>query len=233
MYIPTQDRQGCSLIMNLIVYVLWGTHLRYLGGMIDNVHIAPSIYPGWVIKIYADDNLPAKYLKYLQSYTHVDVEIRHNPTSNPWHCTLWGLEPFDDVHTTRFISRDADSILSKRESGAVYEWIKSGLPFHVMRDHPQHGAKILRGMFGSIGGLYPGLCEYSIDMNRNPPSCQGLLGDVLWPTVKNKTMAHDDFFDFEEPERRLLPGHRNNDNYIGRKRNPSKRAWRILKALIE
>ena len=32
---------------------------------------------------------------------------------------------------------------------AVNEWLNSGLMFHTMRDHVQHGTEILGGMWGA------------------------------------------------------------------------------------
>jgi hypothetical protein len=32
---------------------------------------------------------------------------------------------------------------------AVNEWLNSSLPFHIMRDHPDHGTYILGGMWGA------------------------------------------------------------------------------------
>ena len=47
-----------------------------------------------------------------------------------------------------FVSRDLDSRLGPREAAAVSSWLRSGRPFHVMRDHPDHGAEMLGGAWG-------------------------------------------------------------------------------------
>lgn len=38
--------------------------------------------------------------------------------------------------------------ITEREVSAVREWMKSGLQFHVMRDHPKHDFAILGGLWG-------------------------------------------------------------------------------------
>lgn len=48
-----------------------------------------------------------------------------------------------DAGVDVFISRDADSVLSARESAAVQDWLRSGKTLHVMHDHPHHGVPIL------------------------------------------------------------------------------------------
>ena len=57
------------------------------------------------------------------------------------------------------LSRDLDSRLSPREVSAVEEWMNTSIevekdkPFHVMRDHPDHGAVMLgeqdKDLFGN------------------------------------------------------------------------------------
>jgi len=47
-----------------------------------------------------------------------------------------------------FVSRDLDSIMGDREESAVTEWLRSSMNFHFMRDHPDHNATILAGMWG-------------------------------------------------------------------------------------
>jgi len=48
-----------------------------------------------------------------------------------------------------FMSRDLDSMFSDRERSAVDEWLMSNLPFHFMRDHPNHTPSILGGSWGT------------------------------------------------------------------------------------
>ena len=38
---------------------------------------------------------------------------------------------------------------SPREQVAVMEWMSSSLPFHTMRDHPDHQVEIMGGMWGA------------------------------------------------------------------------------------
>ena len=48
-----------------------------------------------------------------------------------------------------YLCRDLDSRFSKREAAAVGEWLQSSAAIHVMRDHPQHGAPLLGGLWGA------------------------------------------------------------------------------------
>ena len=42
-----------------------------------------------------------------------------------------------------------NSRFSARESAAVSAWLRSELPFHIMRDHNYHRDRILAGMWGA------------------------------------------------------------------------------------
>ena len=51
---------------------------------------------------------------------------------------LWRFLVASDASVDRYVVRDADSRVSAREKAAVDAWARSGLAFHVMRDHPSH-----------------------------------------------------------------------------------------------
>ena len=47
------------------------------------------------------------------------------------------------------VFRDLDSVITPREISAVSQWLDSKHAFHVMRDHPNHGAvPMMAGMWG-------------------------------------------------------------------------------------
>ena len=49
-----------------------------------------------------------------------------------------------------FFSRDLDSRINDRELAAVNEWLDSEKPFHIIRDHIDHGhVPILAGLWGT------------------------------------------------------------------------------------
>ena len=58
------------------------------------------------------------------------------------------------------VFRDLDSVVSEREIAAVGQWLNSKHAFHIMRDHPNHGAvPMMAGMWGvkvSYEYLYSG-----------------------------------------------------------------------------
>ena len=71
-----------------------------------------------------------------------------------WEGMFWRWLPLDDKNVEFWVSRDADSRLSKREAGLVEEWMKSGKTLHSIRDHRCHMHCIMGGLFGINNTLF-------------------------------------------------------------------------------
>lgn len=197
-----------TLRMNVISFSLYGTHPKYLHGMVKNIELARQFYPGWNIRIYCDEHCFKMMTPASPTFDHGVFSY----TSSGVFLSCCGLDwcpPMlqryliaDDPKVDRFIVRDADSRISQREVDAVNAWIESDKICHVMRDHPAHQL-----MPGGMIGIQPRrpnwtmpsmkwLIEYYLK-NTNPPDLkayqldQDFLGKVLWPMFKNSMIQHD------------------------------------------
>jgi len=73
---------------------------------------------------------------------------------------FWRFFAAADPTISRFISRDVDSRLIRRDFIAVQEWERSGRQFHVIRDHPSHSRYPMSGgLWGCVRGAIPGMIE--------------------------------------------------------------------------
>ena len=63
---------------------------------------------------------------------------------------FWRFLAIDDAGVERFIVRDADSRLNRRERFAVEEWVRSGRAVHTIRDHPSHDRHLNGGLWGAV-----------------------------------------------------------------------------------
>ena len=119
---------------------------------------------------------------------------------------LFGTQCSHATHAraSRFCCRDIDSRLSVRERVAVLEWEQSGMPFHVMRDHPSHvNYAMSGGMWCAMcGGSDPGAKlkgAMSSLLQKFAPSVAYLqdmdfLNSEIWPiALENGVMQHDSF----------------------------------------
>lgn len=190
----------------VIAFSVWGKDEKYCLGAIENAKIAPEIYPGWTCRFYCGQDVPKTMIKDLIHLNAEIVSIWYIP--GRWDGLFWRFYAASDSSVQVMISRDTDSILGEREKAAVDEWLESGLPFHIMRDHPAHCVPILGGMWGAVYPLLKTILRDIIDWQtycnviptgRGPD--QRFLAEIVWPIVKDCHIAHDEFFTYTGKER--------------------------------
>ena len=196
---------------NIIAFSLWGDDPTYTHGAIINAQLAPHVYPGWRCRFYCDDTVPTPIIAELR---HWGAEIRmiHDPNLKQLK-PIWRFLASDDPEIDYFICRDADSRLNIQEALAVNDWVQSGLPFHVMRDHVYHMEVMLAGMWGGVAGVLPNLQNLTAvahGYTRNKWHDQEFLRDVVWPLIRDHARVHDSLFRFrgaqDFPPHCRLPG---------------------------
>ena len=144
----------------VISYSLYNNNPAFQVGAVINVVEARRVYPDWRCRFYTtDDDIICKQLEYL------GAEIVRMDDWREGHM-FWRFLAVDDSDIC--IIRDADSVVSEREAGAVEEWLggawsmagrepqwKEGvlkgqkLKWHMMHDHNKHlGQAMMGGMWG-------------------------------------------------------------------------------------
>ncbi len=181
----------------VISFSLWGDKDVYCQGAIENAKLRPHIYPGWVCRFYVKVESP-EMKHVVQQLTELGSEVVL-VTDERWvdsQRMFWRFWVGSDKTVSRYLIRDCDSRLNIREADAVREWEESGLPFHIMRDHWDHGAHILGGTWGAVHEVAPDmedLCEEWISKNISKTGRgedQFFLRDKIWPRIKDSHIAH-------------------------------------------
>lgn len=188
--------------MNAISFSLYGSDPKYCIGAIKNVRLAKIIYPGWKCVFWMDKTVPDEIISSLADNGSIIKDA-----SNLTFCGyFWRFLVNDMPGVERFIIRDTDSRLSKREQVAVEEWICGGKMFHVMRDHPKHKTQVMGGAWGMRTSLIPSMEKMIMDWpggKQGYNSDQNFLRDIIWPKVKNDAVQHDscnrEFFPGSKP----------------------------------
>lgn len=187
---------------NAVCFSLFGGDSKYCESAILNAQEVWRIYPGWHCRFFVDDSVPADVKRRLLNagacLIEVDAEIRH------WPGTMWRFAACDDPALDRILFRDADSVISEREAGAVGEWLQSGEPFHIMRDAGAHTELILAGLWAcSRGSLPPVRALVAEYLSKDAPSGrftdQRFLTQSVWPLARNRVLQHDSLFGFRNP----------------------------------
>lgn len=182
---------------NVIAFSLWGDAPRYVETAVHNARIAPEIYPSWHCRFYCDDTVPQDVRQQLTTLGATVIMKARPPMRHG--SLFWRFLAAEDPGIDRFLVRDADSLLNVRERVAVDDWLLSGRPFHAMRDWWSHTELLLAGMWGGCGGL---LCDLSGQVERyfqrpevaNRALDQGFLAQVVWPSIRDHCLIHDDIF---------------------------------------
>lgn len=140
----------------VISYGIYGDNPKYISGAISNMQLAPTYFPGWEMRFYYDESVPAESIKKLKDMGAnliLRPEILKDGKSMGM---FWRFLVADDETVDRFIIRDADSRLNARERFAVEEWIHSNKSMHMVRDHPNHFAALNGGLWGGTKGFLNG-----------------------------------------------------------------------------
>ena len=185
----------------VIAFTLFGSNPRYLRGALQNILVAKQIYPDWACRFYVDDSVDEACLQAMEAE---GAEIIRDESSDRdlRHLLTRRFLVADDPKVGRFMVRDCDSVVNRREAAAVAEWIDSGLPFHAMRDWWTHTDPMLAGLWDGIAGVFPGMKTHLDSFIGEKPLStnwdQYFLRDQVWPAVRDHVMVHD----------RCYPAHR-------------------------
>ncbi len=178
---------------NVLSFSLWGTVPFYNYGAMINLVLARKFYPDWACRFYVDASVPKPCVAFLRDN---GGDVRNMEDEYPGVGLFQRFLVMNDPKVGRFLVRDCDSRLSAAEADLVRQWIDSGYPFHVVRDHVLHNELM-------IGCLWGGRTDCGIDivalMRRyfkfGPTAKYGhdqrMLGLMLWPLIRDRCLVHD------------------------------------------
>lgn len=190
----------------VVVMSLYGSSPRYCAGAIRNAQMISVNMPEWRLRVYIERPKPDGSTKYpavpenvVRKLKFLGAELELVDTDKigikPM---MWRFLAADDTSIDYFSVRDSDSRLTWRDAIATYEWVKTGKPFHCIRDHPSHGG------FSISGGLWGGKPrELSKILQTNFQTIMRgygaaylqdmqFLGQKVWPAVSaNFAYCHD------------------------------------------
>ena len=129
----------------VISFSVYGDNPKYTIGLIRNLDLIKEIYPTWTTYVYFNNTVPNDIMDKVYSFENVET-FDMSELQIPG--MFWRFQPNDDKNVERFVIRDTDSRVTKREKVAVYEWMEDNTVLHIMRDHPHHNYPILGGMWG-------------------------------------------------------------------------------------
>jgi tetratricopeptide (TPR) repeat protein len=181
---------------NVIAFSLWGPAPFYSYGAMINLLLSRTVYPGWSCRFYVGADVPRACVAFLADN---GADVRKIEDEYPGVGLFQRFLVMNDRAVGRFLVRDCDARLSAAEADLVRQWIESGYPFHVVRDHVLHSELM-------IGCLWAGRTDCGIDivelMRRyfagQPTARYGhdqfMLGRMLWPLIRGRALVHDKYY---------------------------------------
>lgn len=185
----------------VIAFSLFGDNPRYGETAKLNVMVAQQLLPHWVCRFYVDDSVPEQVrsgLLTLGAQVHEVSPLDRQELSG----LMWRFLVLEDAGVDRFLIRDADSLISRREVAAIEVWLQSGKCFHLMRDYFSHTELLLAGMWGGCGGIFKNVRQQMVQYIAQGQYLgarvvdQHFLRTHIWPTVKQSLLSHDPVFGF-------------------------------------
>ena len=174
----------------IIAFSLWGDKEFYTLGALRNAELASQIYPGWTCRFYCGPSVPEVIITQLKKR---GCQIYMMDRDAGYSSAAWRFLVACDPGVKRFICRDADSRFNIREAAAVRSWIKSGKPFHIIRDSIVHCDVMLAGLWGGVGGTLPNIQTLMSRFLKNTGKFadQTFLAHHVWPAIKDHAYITD------------------------------------------
>lgn len=202
----------------VISFSLWGDNLNYTKGAIENALLAKQKYPEFECWFYIHKpSVPMNIINKLKVLSNVKIIYKYSNIliDKPM---MWRFEAIDDPNIEIMLSRDVDTRILDREVEAVNEWLKTDKLFHIMRDHPHHGMKILGGMFGTkkIAEIpsWKKLIDVSIQKGIRDYDTI-FLEKIIYPIVIKHSYIHSTFSKFDDEIINKFPSEYVNYHHVG------------------
>ena len=188
--------------MKILSFSLYGKDPIYTIGAIKNAQLKQEIFSEWYMWVYYNYTVPEKIIEELSRYKKVKLIFVNE--DNKFANSMWRFLPVSEKNVDYFISRDADSRISKRDYTAVQEWITSDKSYHIIRDHPGgHWWPMNAGMWGCKGNIIQDISskikKYTLGKNFHDKSIdQYFLKDVIYPEALKSLFLHDEYYNYEK-----------------------------------
>lgn len=200
----------------VIGFSLWGNEERYVALLKEVVSQVKQFYPDWTMRVYHDSSispivqcelecLKAPDGSFMNNVDFCDIESigygRRVWSAKDIQNEMWRFMPIGESFVDAFMSRDSDSLILRREKDSVDVWLQSNKVGHIMRDHKDHGAVMLAGMWGFYNSRSRDLAN-NIFRNINDTKLraqyfgrkgndQAFLSNYVYRQIKDNSVIHD------------------------------------------
>ncbi len=180
--------------MKIFSFCLYGPeNPKYYGGMIENIRLISQHFPSWKVFVYCGSDVSDAYKQQLAS--HSNVVVRETGKLGEINM-LYRFFAIDEPGVSLMMVRDADSRVHWKDRWAIQEFVRSDHTLHIIRDHEQHTAPILGGLWGmrKVDGVFLSgeYLAYKEDksLGHRWAHDQNFLADVMYPRFLKDSLVH-------------------------------------------
>lgn len=164
--------------------------------MLQNIWLIGTHYPDWKVYLYVSPDVDAEFLEQVATYSN--VVLKHTGKMGGIN-RLERLFAIDEPDVETMFVRDADSHVHWKDRWAINDFLsKPQFVVHVIRDHREHSAMMLAGMWGmhkgagvSIKGLFDLYLKDPIDLGYGKDGMdQSFLGSYVYPYIWPGALVH-------------------------------------------
>ena len=181
-------------MVNAFSFCLYGpANPRYYTPLVENLKIALQYFPDWKVWIHVAPDVDPAYLNVLRSYSNAVICL--TGVTGPANMIL-RFYTIDDPSVDVMFVRDADSLLHWKDRWAIHRFLETpNCVAHTIRDHKEHGALIMGGLWGIRKSAGLTMQEQYQVYIRNPKDMgiahdQNFLSAQVYPQVKDRLLVH-------------------------------------------
>lgn len=220
-------------MVNAFSFCLYGpSNPRYYVPLIENLKLALQYFPDWKVWIHVGRDVDPAYIDVLRSYSNTVLCL--TGVTGPANMIL-RFYTIDDPSVDVMFVRDADSLIHWKDQWAIRRFLEtSHCVAHTIRDHKQHAARIMGGLWAIRKSAGLNIQEQYQVYLRNPTDLgvahdQNFLSAHIYPLVKDRLLVHysnEQVYSDEMSEPFPFPW--SDDLYCGRIEMPRKPSARLV-----
>lgn len=193
-------------MVNVFSFTLFGGEDKYCKGLLKNIAVIETTYPGWEAWIYCGEGIPEDIYFCLHTFKCVKLI----PTGQTGMVNkFYRFFAIDTPEVEICIVRDADSRIYERDRACIHDFLHSEKVVHIIRDHPNHHHRMMAGMWGikkeALFFLETRIQDLFEPWKQTQPpgdfwSDTLFLCEVVYPKIALVSMIHDEIHHFEPAE---------------------------------
>lgn len=193
-------------MVNVFSFTLFGGEDKYCKGLLKNIAVIETTFPGWEAWVYCGEDIPEDILLDLADHSCVRLIPTHQEGMINKFYRFFAI---DTPEVQICIVRDTDSRITDRDQACIHEFLQSEKAVHIIRDHPNHHHRMMAGMWGikkqALFFLQNRVQDLFETWKQTQPSGDFwsdtlFLCEVVYPKIAQVSMIHDDTQHFEPPE---------------------------------